>query len=329
MPEISSTMYPIVGAAAVAILLLLALVLVLRRRRANHPPTDAGHEGSLPVAEDDSLGVKLIRDDEEREEDAAAPSRDDAHEVTNGTETSPAGTAGLPAEADTTDASSPQGGGPRGAGSRSLVAWGPNETGPEKHTAVDEPQTATGDSPPATEAGVPAAASHPTGWNALSETPSEPGHEPEGQPAPGAPPAEQHSPDDTGLPPPTGAGRLEEDSAEPEGQPFERDGSWWFRRDGELLVYDDATSEWKAAPETGPTSPATGPPVTAANVDKAAHGEALGGGATATLQRGGLHSHEGPLRPRSAGATSWKCRTCGATNGSAAAGCRMCFSAKP
>ena len=316
MPEISSTMYPIVGAAAIAILLLLVLVLILRRRRVNRGPTEAGHEDGTEGREDDSLGVKLIRDDEEVAEDD--------EQVANGTETSPEVKAGSPAMADTADAS-PGGAGSQSAGSKGLVAWGPNETGHDANRTVDEPQTATADSPPANASGT-----SETAPRSGSEASSEAGHESGGQPAPERPKQEQHSPDDGAAPPSAGAGPPEKDSVEPEGQPFERDGSWWFRRDGELLVYDNATSEWKAAPETGSASPATTTPVTAANGDKAAHGETLKGGATtATLERGGLHSHEGPLHPRSAGATSWKCRTCGATNGSAASGCRMCFSARP
>jgi hypothetical protein len=31
----------------------------------------------------------------------------------------------------------------------------------------------------------------------------------------------------------------------PNGKPFERDGRWWFRRDGELLVYNDHSRRWE------------------------------------------------------------------------------------
>ena len=303
MPEISSTMYPIVGAAAIAILLLL--VVVARRRRAGRGHSDADHEHGEHAAGDESLGVRLIEDDPDALGPDAAPSEGDGR-VAEGV--------------DTSDASFLKvAGSPSPVAARSLVAWGPNEGGHEHRTAETDPQTGSvEDRPVATESETPAPAVRPAG---LSEPEAEAGHEP-GQPSveptsAGLPPR-----DDAMLPPSAAAGGPEEDSAAPEGQPFERDGSWWFRRDGELLVYDDATSEWKAAPEDGTGAPDTGSPVTAANVDKAARGQALQGAATATLERGG------PLRPRSEGATSWKCRTCGATNGSAAAGCRMCFSAR-
>lgn len=35
----------------------------------------------------------------------------------------------------------------------------------------------------------------------------------------------------------------------PEEQPFERGGRWWFKRGDELLVYEEATGQWTAAPE--------------------------------------------------------------------------------
>ncbi|HVL64076.1 MAG TPA: hypothetical protein VM573_02775 [Actinomycetota bacterium] len=82
--------------------------------------------------------------------------------------------------------------------------------------------------------------------------------------------------------------------AEPEEQPFERDGRWWFRRGDELLVYDERSGEWTPAPE-----------------------EATGGAATAA---GASSAAEGGF---------WKCPSCGAVNGSTAATCRMCFTARP
>lgn len=81
---------------------------------------------------------------------------------------------------------------------------------------------------------------------------------------------------------------------EPEEQPFERDGRWWFKRGGELLVYDEGTGQWVAAP-----------------------GEGAGAGATqrfATTTVTSTDVGEG-----------WKCASCGAVNGSTATSCRMCF----
>jgi hypothetical protein len=40
---------------------------------------------------------------------------------------------------------------------------------------------------------------------------------------------------------------------DPVNQPFERDGRWYFRRGDELLVYDEATGQWKDAEEGAPT----------------------------------------------------------------------------
>jgi hypothetical protein len=82
---------------------------------------------------------------------------------------------------------------------------------------------------------------------------------------------------------------------EPEEQPFERDGRWWFKRGGELLVYDEGTGQWVAAPG-GASS-------------------AAGAGATQTLTAPtATDTGEG-----------WKCSSCGAVNGSTATSCRMCF----
>jgi hypothetical protein len=39
---------------------------------------------------------------------------------------------------------------------------------------------------------------------------------------------------------------------EPQEQPFERDGRWWFRRGAELLLYDESTGQWVPAPTTEP-----------------------------------------------------------------------------
>lgn len=80
---------------------------------------------------------------------------------------------------------------------------------------------------------------------------------------------------------------------EPEEQPFERDGRWWFKRGGELLVYDEGTGQWVASPQGAGATVAT--TQTAAPAVQADAGE------------------------------GWKCSSCGAVNGSTATSCRMCF----
>ncbi|MCA1702232.1 MAG: zinc finger Ran-binding domain-containing protein [Actinobacteria bacterium] len=86
---------------------------------------------------------------------------------------------------------------------------------------------------------------------------------------------------------------------EPEEQPFERDGRWWFKRGGELLVYDEGTGQWVAP--TGASAPA---------------------GATATTTATGTETQ---TLSRSDTGEGWKCSSCGAVNGSTATSCRMCF----
>ena len=93
----------------------------------------------------------------------------------------------------------------------------------------------------------------------------------------------------------SGAGLL---GNEPEEQPFERDGRWWFKRGGELLVYDEGTGQWVAAPGSG-----------AAAVPTATQGTSTTATTTTVADAG-----EG-----------WKCASCGAVNGSTATSCRMCF----
>jgi hypothetical protein len=83
---------------------------------------------------------------------------------------------------------------------------------------------------------------------------------------------------------------------EPEEQPFERDGRWWFKRGGELLVYDEGTGQWVAAPGGGAAAPI--------------------GTSTATQTQ---------VTPAADAGEGWKCSSCGAVNGSTATSCRMCF----
>lgn len=82
---------------------------------------------------------------------------------------------------------------------------------------------------------------------------------------------------------------------EPEEQPFERDGRWWFKRGGDLLVYDEGTGQWVAA------------------------GAAASPAATTTAEQPAYAAAAGDV------GEGWKCSSCGAVNGSTATVCRMCF----
>lgn len=105
---------------------------------------------------------------------------------------------------------------------------------------------------------------------------------------------------------------------EPQEQPFERDGRWYYRRGDELLVYDEATGEWvDAAARTAPASAASPVPATAAS------------GSAASDYLSGIGGAAGGAQPAGETAGGWKCPTCGAMNGSTASSCRMCFTARP
>jgi hypothetical protein len=90
----------------------------------------------------------------------------------------------------------------------------------------------------------------------------------------------------------------------PEEQPIEREGRWWFKRGGELLLYDETTAQWVPAP--------------VAEVPSNVPGESPRGGA----EFGGAAAAE-------TSSSFWKCPSCGAVNGSTASTCRMCFAARP
>ena len=332
MPEIDSTMYPIIIAGAVAVLVLLLLLVAARRRRARPERSAEEHDTAVPGAEEDSPGVRLIENDDSHgdNDEARAPAAGNGR-VADGTEISTAA-AGSPGETEATESSvaSAAGSHPTGSRSGSLVAWGPDETGPEAQGRQEKPSIETPTGVPS-EAGTraPPTASHATVDAAAASGPPDES-EAESQDPPGTPLAESDSAAATEPPPGAGTGHPEQEPTDPEGQPFERDGQWWFRRDGELLVYDDTTSEWKAALQAASPDPEIRSEESAADVDKAAHGEALRKtSATATIEKEANGFRGGPLRPRSEGATSWKCRTCGATNGSSAGSCRMCFAARP
>jgi hypothetical protein len=135
--------------------------------------------------------------------------------------------------------------------------------------------------------------------------------EPEPQPAatPGSAAVEQpapaaRQPEEAPEPEPEPVATAEE----PEGQPFERDGRWWFRRGDELLVYDEMSGQWQPAPQPETATPATQEvPVVEGEPDLGA---------------------QAPIEAAQPGAF-WKCPSCGAVNGSTATSCRMCFTARP
>lgn len=93
----------------------------------------------------------------------------------------------------------------------------------------------------------------------------------------------------------------------PEEQPFERDGRWWFKRGDELLVYDEQTGQWTAAPADAPITSSPSSADTGA----------------------GPATQEMPATSAAAEGGFWKCPSCGAVNGSTSATCRMCFTPRP
>lgn len=101
---------------------------------------------------------------------------------------------------------------------------------------------------------------------------------------------------------------------DPQEEPFQRDGRWWFRRGDELLLYDEASGQWQPSP-----------------------GDAPGAGAASAGTPGTPATETHPVATQAQAtpavadqvATYWKCPTCGAVNGSTAATCRMCFAARP
>jgi hypothetical protein len=102
----------------------------------------------------------------------------------------------------------------------------------------------------------------------------------------------------------------------PQEQPFERDGRWWFKRGDELLVYDEQSGQWEAAPAGTSVASAAAAPAADSGSDQGSGTPAAGGEA---------ESAQAAQDPGS----FWKCPSCGAVNGSTATSCRMCFAPKP
>ncbi|MDQ4143568.1 MAG: zinc finger Ran-binding domain-containing protein [Actinomycetota bacterium] len=116
---------------------------------------------------------------------------------------------------------------------------------------------------------------------------------------------------------------------EPEEQPFERNGRWFFRRDDELLVYEEGTGEWVPA-DPADLAPAPAPPPVAdfsSSSEEASSAGDLGTGAAAG-DTARFDTVDDEPRPTGGGGF-WKCPSCGAVNGSSASTCRMCFSSRP
>ena len=108
---------------------------------------------------------------------------------------------------------------------------------------------------------------------------------------------------------------------DPQAEPFQRDGRWWFRRGDELLLYDESSGQWQPAPEgAAPTGTGTAPAAAAGQTAAASVATAEAGSTTSTQTMPAVADQV---------ATFWKCPTCGAVNGSTAATCRMCFAARP
>jgi hypothetical protein len=96
---------------------------------------------------------------------------------------------------------------------------------------------------------------------------------------------------------------------DPQDQPFERDGRWWFRRGDELLVHDEQSEQWVSAPQP------------AAITTQPSRLNAVGGAGDLPAPGAGVEAVEVD--------SFWKCPSCDALNGSTAGTCRMCFTARP
>lgn len=208
--------------------------------------------------------------------------------------------------------------GPATTGTASTDAGGRAE--PATTTEV-APASAHGTYPPTESAAEPAATSGGSGradsirsvlqQHGLSES----GQQPEAEQQPAAQQDPASRPEETGVVDSVFAAHADD----PQEEPFQRDGRWWFRRGDELLLYDEASGQWQPAPSD---SPGASPTTTAGSTEPAGAGTAAGTGVQ-TTQVGSAPSVADQV------ATFWKCPTCGAVNGSTAATCRMCFAARP
>lgn len=136
---------------------------------------------------------------------------------------------------------------------------------------------------------------------------------------------------------------------EPAEGPFEKDGRWWYRRESELLVFDERTETWVDADAPEDTGVAFDAPAEATPVQVKPHPlEEARGWDTAPITPAAssapiVEPVEPPAEPvvvapveeqpapteSSSPAAHWKCPSCGVINGSTATSCRMCFAARP
>jgi hypothetical protein len=187
------------------------------------------------------------------------------------------------------------------------VSEGPGVVAAEPEQREPEPAVAEEPSPAHEIAREPepepvaAAETAPAASQEVQPVAAEP--EPAAEPQPDEAPERELEPVASETPEPVATATADE----PEGQPFERDGRWWFRRGDELLVYDEMSGQWQPAPQpAGATETQEVPTV---------EGESELGS-------------QAPPEAAQPGAF-WKCPSCGAVNGSTATSCRMCFTARP
>ena len=124
----------------------------------------------------------------------------------------------------------------------------------------------------------------------------------------------------------TGGGAAQE----PEDQPFERNGKWFFRRGDEFLRYDESTGQWVDADPSEAGTQASGPGAGWSAPEETGMPETGADSIsdeTATTEIESVGSEEVAAQPAAGG--FWKCASCGAVNGSSATSCRMCFSQRP
>jgi hypothetical protein len=107
---------------------------------------------------------------------------------------------------------------------------------------------------PATD--YPAAAAD-TGWSSTDDVPVSAAVDPSGTEetdpswARGGTPASAAVQEESSVEAAAAAGVVQRSiDEEPDEEPFERDGRWWFKRGGELLVYDEKEGQWQPAPST-------------------------------------------------------------------------------
>ncbi|MBW3594523.1 MAG: zinc finger Ran-binding domain-containing protein [Actinobacteria bacterium] len=139
--------------------------------------------------------------------------------------------------------------------------------------------------------------------------------------------------------------------------PYERDGRWWYRQDGDLLVYDERLEQWvdpnateqpakegaaaeprdageRATPETVGVAVSDGP-----SDDAEPHPlDEARGWDTTPVTDAPVPEPVSPPQPMTEPPAEpdamdvgmhWKCPACGVINGSTATTCRMCFAARP